>query len=199
MISGGDELGRTQHGNNNAYCQDNETSWTNWNLSPADRDFLVFVKRLIHIRKDNPVLRRRKFLQGRRIRGKGVLDITWLDPSGREIADDTWTSPDARCLGMRLNGDAIDELDERGERIVGATLVILINGGADAIPFVLPAVASEERWETLTDTADPWQMPRSMRGHDRYHLQGRSIAVLRLNGHKERQARDAEWGPMGVY
>jgi isoamylase len=200
MISGGDEIGRTQQGNNNAYCQDNEISWTHWDLQPADRDFLLFVKRLIRIRKENPVLRRRKFLQGRRIRGAGVYDIAWLDPSGREMADDTWASPDVRCLGVRLNGDAIGEIDERGERIVGASLVILINGGPDALPFVLPALAGSERWETLLDTADPWQPSRRLRGNDRYQLQGRSVAVLRLDGHKkDERARDAEWGPMGVY
>ena len=194
MISGGDEMGRTQKGNNNAYCQDNEVSWTNWELSPSDREFLSFVKKLIKIRKDHAVLRRRKFFQGRRIRGKDVLDITWLDASGREMADDTWSSPGVRCLGVRLNGDAIDELDERGERIVGATLVMLLNAGVDPIPFVLPSTAASERWETLLDTADPWQPPRALRGRERYQLQSRSMAVLRLEGGN----RDAEWGPMGV-
>jgi glycogen operon protein len=194
MISGGDEMGRTQKGNNNAYCQDNEVSWTNWDLLPSDREFLSFVKKLIKIRKDHAVLRRRKFFQGRRIRGKDVLDITWLDASGREMADDTWSSPGVRCLGVRLNGDAIDELDERGERIVGATLVILLNAGVDPIPFVLPSTAASERWETLLDTADPWQPPRALRGRERYQLQSRSMAVLRLEG----GTREAEWGPMGV-
>ena len=164
MISGGDEVGRTQKGNNNAYCQDNEISWTDWELPASQRDFLVFVRRLIKIRKDHAVLRRRKFFQGRRIRGKDVLDITWLDPSGREMADDTWNSPGVRCLGVRLNGDAIDEIDERGERIVGDTLVMLLNAGDKAILFVLPATAAAERWMTLLDTADPWQPPRTLRG-----------------------------------
>jgi len=195
MISGGDEVGRTQQGNNNAYCQDNEISWTNWDLTASQRDFLTFVRRLIKIRKDHAVLRRRKFFQGRRIRGKDVLDITWLDASGREMADDTWNSPGVRCLGVRLNGDAIDEIDERGERIVGDTLVMLLNAGADAIPFVLPATTPAERWETLLDTADPWQAPRTLRGRERYQLQARAMAVLRLEGSK----RDEEWGPMGVY
>ncbi len=195
MISGGDEVGRTQKGNNNAYCQDNGISWTNWELPASQRDFLIFVRRLIKIRKDHAVLRRRKFFQGRRIRGKDVLDITWLDPSGREMADDTWNSPGVRCLGVRLNGDAINEIDERGERIVGATLVMLLNAGAEAMPFVLPATTSAERWVTLLDTADPWQPSRTLRGADRYQLQSRSMAVLRLEGSK----RDQEWGPMGVY
>jgi glycogen operon protein len=141
------------------------------------------------------VLRRRKFFQGRRIRGKDVLDITWLDASGREMADDTWNSPGVRCLGVRLNGDAIDEIDERGERIVGDTLVMLLNAGADAMPFVLPATTTAERWETLLDTADPWQAPRTLRGRERYQLQARSMAVLRLEGSR----KEEDWGPMGVY
>jgi glycogen operon protein len=194
MLSGGDEMGRTQKGNNNAYCQDNEISWTDWTLPANQRDFLNFVRKLIRIRKDHAVLRRRKFFQGRRIRGKGVLDITWLDPSGREMADQTWNSPEVRCLGVRLNGDAINELDERGERIVGATLVMLLNAGAELISFVLPVTTAVERWVTLLDTADPWQPPRTLRGGERYQLQSRSMAVLRL----ESSRRDAEWGPMGV-
>jgi glycogen operon protein len=194
MLSGGDEVGRTQKGNNNAYCLDNEISWTNWQLPASQRDFLGFVRKVIRIRKDHAVLRRRKFFQGRRIRGKEVLDITWLDASGREMADDIWNSPDVRCLGVRLNGDAIDELDERGEHIVGATLVLLLNAGVDAIPFALPSTSGAERWVTLLDTADPWQPSRSLKGGDRYQLQSRSMAVLRL----ESGRRDAEWGPMGV-
>ena len=111
------------------------------------------------------------------------------------MTDDTWNSPVVRCLGVRLTGDAIDEIDERGERIVGDTLLMLLNAGVDAIPFVLPATTAAERWETLLDTADPWQAPRTLRGRERYQLQSRSMAVLRLEGSK----RDQEWGPMGVY
>ena len=111
------------------------------------------------------------------------------------MADDTWNSPGVRCLGVRLNGDAIDEIDERGERIVGDTLVMLLNAGVDAISFVLPATTVAERWETLLDTADPWQAPRTLRGRERYQLQSRSMAVLRLEGSR----REEDWGPMGVY
>ena len=192
-------MGRTQGGNNNAYCQDNELSWTSWDLTPEQRDFLEFTRRLIRIWRDHPVLRRRKFFQGRRIRGKDVLDIAWLDPSGREMTDETWGSPDVRCLGVRLNGDAIDEVDERGERIVGDTLVLLLNGGEKDIPFVLPALSPTERWETLIDTADPWQPSRRLRAGDRYELHPRSLAVLKLNCRKEDLRRIEDWGPMGVY
>jgi isoamylase len=199
MISGGDELGRTQAGNNNAYCQDNEISWTCWENTPERRDFLDFTRRLIQIWKDHPVLRRRKFFQGRRIRGADVLDIAWLDPSGHEMTDETWGSPDVRCLGVRLNGDAIDEVDERGARIVGDTLLLLLNAAEQPIAFTLPMTAPEERWETLIDTADPWVPSRRLRAGGRYELLPHSMAVLKLNCRREDLRRAADWGPMGVY
>ncbi len=199
MISGGDELGRTQGGNNNAYCQDNEISWTCWENTPERRDFLDFTRRLIRIWRDHPVLRRRKFFQGRRIRGADVLDIAWLDPSGREMTDETWSSPDVRCLGVRLNGDAIDEVDERGARIIGDTLLLLLNGADQPIAFTLPMTAPEERWETLIDTADPWAPARRLRAGGRYELLPRSMAVLKLNCRREDLRRAEDWGAMGVY
>ncbi len=199
MISGGDEIGRTQGGNNNAYCQDNEISWTSWEITPERRDFLDFTRRLIRIWKEHPVLRRRKFFQGRRIRGADVSDIAWLDPSGREMTDQTWNSPDVRCLGVRLNGDAIDEVDERGGRIVSDTLLLILNAGEGPIAFTLPAAAPEERWETLIDTADPWAPSRRLRAGGRYELLPRSMAVLKLNCRKEDLRRVEDWGPMGVY
>ena len=199
MISGGDELGRTQLGNNNAYCQDNEVGWTSWESTPDRREFFDFTRRVIRIWKEHPVLRRRKFFQGRRIRGADVLDIAWLDPSGREMTDSTWSSPDVRCLGVRLNGDAIHELDERGDRIIGDTLLMMLNAGEQPIAFTLPAAAPEERWETLLDTADPWAPPRRLRAGGRYELLPRSMAVLKLNCRKEDLRRVEDWGPMGVY
>jgi isoamylase len=199
MLSGGDEVGRTQRGNNNGYCQDNEISWISWRLAPNDKVFLEFTRRLIRIWKENPVLRRRKFFQGRRIRGAEVFDINWLDPTGHEMTDDMWNSPDVRCLGVRLNGDAIDEVNERGERITGDSLALLLNAGDDPVSFVLPATKPEERWEMLVDTTDPWVPPRRLGAHDRYQLQSRSMAVLRLSCRKENLRRSADWGPMGVY
>jgi glycogen operon protein len=199
MISGGDEIGRTQGGNNNAYCQDNEISWTSWDITPERRDFLDFTQRLIRIWKDHPVLRRRKFFQGRRIRGADVSDIAWLDPSGREMTDETWSSPDVRCLGVRLNGDAIDEVDERGGRIISDTLLLMLNAGEHPMAFTLPAAVAEERWESLIDTADPWAPSRRLRGGGRYDLLARSMAVLKLNCRREDLRRLDDWGPMGVY
>jgi glycogen operon protein len=128
-----------------------------------------------------------------------VFDINWLDPTGHEMTDDMWNSPDVRCLGVRLNGDAIDEVNERGERITGDSLALLLNAGDDPVSFVLPATKPEERWEMLVDTTDPWVPPRRLGAHDRYQLQSRSMAVLRLSCRKENLRRSADWGPMGVY
>jgi glycogen operon protein len=114
------------------------------------------------------------------------------------MTDQMWSSPDASCLGVRLNGDAIDEVDERGERIVGETLLLLLNGSNVPIPFVLPATQPMERWETLMDTADPWQPSRRLRAGDRYELQARSMAVLKLNCRRDDLRRAPDWGPMGV-
>jgi glycogen operon protein len=198
MLSGGDELCRTQHGNNNAYCQDNELSWTDWTPAPERQDFLEFTRNVIHIWKTHPVLRRRKFFQGRRIRGAEVIDIAWLDPTGAEMTDEMWNAPDVRVLGVRLNGDAILEVNERGERITDDTLLLLLNAGADAVSFVLPEGTPIERWETLIDTADPWARPRRMRSGERYSLQGRSMAILKLDNRKDDLRRAEDWGPQGV-
>jgi isoamylase len=198
MISGGDELIRTQRGNNNAYCQDNEISWTDWTMTAERQEFLDFTRRIIRVWRDHPVLRRRKFFQGRRIRGAEVLDIAWLDTAGVEMTDEMWNSPDVRGLGVRLNGDAIQEVDERGERIVGDTLLLLLNAGDGRLNFVLPPTAAIERWDTLLDTADPWQPSRRLRAGDRFELQGRSMAVLKLGNRKDDLRRAADWGPQGV-
>ena len=113
------------------------------------------------------------------------------------MTDEMWSSPNVRSLGMRLNGDAIDEADERGERVVGSTLLVLFNSSRDAQPFTLPATDGPGRWEVLVDTADPWAPARRLREGDRYELQARSLAVLRLISALER--RSAEWGPAGAH
>jgi len=198
MLSGGDELCRTQRGNNNGYCQDNGLSWTDWTLTPERQEFMEFTRRTIRIWKEHAVLRRRKFFQGRRIRGAGVQDIAWLDPSGAEMTDVMWASPDVRRLGVRLNGDAIQDLDERGRRITGETLLLLLNADEEAVSFTLPPAAPIERWDTLFDTADPWQPPRRFRGGDRYELPGHSMAALKLNNRRDDFRRADDWGPQGV-
>jgi isoamylase len=181
MIASGDELSATHLGNNNPYCQDNELTWLSWELTPAKRQFLEFVRRLIAFRKRHPVLRRRRFFQGRAIRGAGVKDLAWFDATGREMTDEKWNAPHVGCLGVRLAGDAIDERDERGNPIVDDTLLLLLNAQAGAVPFTLPGTPAEGAWVTVFDTARPREAPRRLRGADTYPLQPRSVAVLRLD------------------
>jgi glycogen operon protein len=187
MISGGDEIGRTQQGNNNGYSQDNELSWTPWKLPLAQQQFLAFTRRLVRFRQSQPVLQRRKYFHGRAIRGAGVKDIYWLDPTGREMTDETWNASSTRSLGVLMMGDAIDEVDERGRRLSGDTLLILLNAHHEAVPFVLPEIAGEKEWELVVDTSstangrgDACIAPT--RGGTRYEVQGRALVLFRRDG-----------------
>ena len=181
MICGGDEIGRTQQGNNNAYCQDNEISWYDWELDDERRALLDFTRRLIETRLRHPALRRRKFFQGRRIRGSDVRDITWLRPDGGEMTETEWEASWVRTLGVRLDGRALDELDERGDPIVDDTLLLLLNAHADTVPMTLPPPLPGTVWEVVIDTAEPDLEPgvRRLEASEPYQLRGRSIALLR--------------------
>jgi len=179
MITAGDEIGRTQLGNNNAYCQDNEVSWIAWGLTPAQRDLLAFTRRLVRLRAEHPVLRRRTFFLGRGIRGQDITDILWLDPGGREMTDAAWNAPHARALGVMLAGDAIPEVDERGEPIRDDTLLVLFNAGDAPLAFTLPAVPAGRSWDVVLDTNGGSLVPGSRVSAAAYELGDRSLAVLR--------------------
>jgi glycogen operon protein len=186
MIRGGDELSHSQKGNNNAYCQDNEISWLNWELNPEEQRFLEFCQQLTSLWHEQPVLKRRNFFHGRRIRGVGVKDIAWLSPQGGEITDHEWRTGAVPALGMRLNGESIDEVDERGQRITGESLVILWNARPESASFVLPRHKPTERWRLLFDTSLTNESPPDsdtdgwFAQDERYPLQGRSVVVFVL-------------------
>jgi isoamylase len=177
MIRGGDEFGQSQKGNNNAYCQDNELSWIDWTLNPNQRDFLGFVRRVIRIWREHPVLQRRRFFQGRSIRGSNVKDVSWILPSGAEMGDGDWAGF-VRCFGMRLAGDRVDEVDERGRRIEGDTILMALNAHHEQIPFKLPGTLEGQGWECLLDTNQPSAQPESNPVQP-YPLAPRSLAVFR--------------------
>lgn len=179
MISHGDELGRTQLGNNNAYCQDNEISWINWDLTDEQKQLVEFTSKLIRFRLSQPVLRRRKYFQGRNIRGGDVKDVAWLASDGREMDDQAWNADSIRSLGMRLSGNAIEEMDERGEPVVGDSLLVLINADPEAIPFTLPELDADHRWQRIFDTADPQGSERRITG-SHYPLESRSLAAFKV-------------------
>jgi isoamylase len=194
MICGGDEIGRTQQGNNNAYCQDNELTWHDWNLDERRRRLLEFTRRLIALRRDHPNLRRRKFFQDRGIRGEGVhgpgarrpdiKDIVWLRPDGREMADEEWTAGWVRCFGMLLNGETIEDVDERGQPIQDDTLLIMLNPHFEPIRFFVPDSRPGRRWEMLLDTNEPDLEPgsRTFEPGRAVELTARSVALLRMIG-----------------
>jgi len=191
MISGGDELGRTQHGNNNAYCQDNETSWTCWSLMPEQRDFLQFTQRLVRFRRSQPTLTRRRYFQGRSIRGADVKDIYWLDPSGREMTDAAWNAPFVRSLGVLMVGDAIGDVDERGRLVSGDTLLILLNAHFESVPFALPAAGNGHQWVRVLDTIETHAPEVRVTGGTKYSLQGRTVVLFTLEKYRpHRRASD---------
>ncbi|HEY7218719.1 MAG TPA: glycogen debranching protein GlgX [Candidatus Binatia bacterium] len=185
MLLAGDEIGRTQKGNNNAYCQDNEISWLDWKLDRPRRALLEFTRNVIRLANEHPVLRRRHFFQGRRIRGSEVKDLAWFRPDGKEMSDEDWSNPETRCFALRLAGDAIEEADARGNPIVDDTLLILLNAHHEPIPFTLPAHRRKVRWQVVLDTHDGKTAHRSMRGGEAYDLKARSLVLLCLPNHVE--------------
>jgi glycogen operon protein len=180
MIRGGDEIQHTQNGNNNAYAQDNEISWLDWELTPEKSQFLEFVRDLIRYRRSHPVLTRRKFLQGRQIRGGKATDILWLAPSGEEMQDEDWHRADAGVLGLRLDGKMLDEVDDRGGAITGSTLLILLSAENDLIDFVLPDAGVDRYWSLDFDTSRVPCKASHLPGGYRYPLHSRSVAVFQL-------------------
>ncbi|NUS77404.1 MAG: glycogen debranching protein GlgX [Streptomyces sp.] len=157
MLCHGDELGRTQRGNNNAYCQDNEVSWIDWRLTEEQRDLADFTGRLVALRAAHPVLRRRRFFRGETVTyaGQPLPDLVWFAPDAREMTDGDWLRPDAHSVGAFLNGDAIAEPDSCGRPVVDDSFLLLLNSYWEPVGFRLPEAAYGERWTTLIDTAEP--------------------------------------------
>jgi isoamylase len=155
MILGGDEISRTQNGNNNAYCQDDEITWVDWRLDGCKVALLEFTQKLIQMRRDHPSLHRRKFYQGRAIRGTEEKDIVWVRPDGQEMSDEEWGLGWVRCLGLMLNGETIGDVDESGEPVKDDTFLILLNCHHEPIKFFVPKPPGVEKWEIVIDTNDP--------------------------------------------
>ena len=185
MVLGGDELGHTQLGNNNAYCQDNELSWLDWELDAEREAFLEFTAGLIAMRRRHPVFSRRRFLQGDTVANDGTREIIWLNPEGREMTEAEWGVPFARCLGLYLAGAAIERRDRRGRLVTDNNFVLLCNAHHEPIPFQLPAPLAEKVWWTVLDAAagEPFSQQRIAQGVP-YPLQGRSLALLRETAYR---------------
>jgi isoamylase len=173
MLLGGDEAGRTQHGNNNAYCQDNEISWYDW--EHVDEDLLEFTRRLIALRREHPVLRRRRWFQGHSIRGS--LDLGWFKPDGSEMGDDDWDAGAAQSVGIFLNGDAITDRDRRGQRVTDDSFLLLFNAHADPVDWTLPKQWGQW-WELVTETTNPAREGEILESSATIGVGGRSVVVL---------------------
>jgi glycogen operon protein len=195
MLLAGDAIGHTQRGNNNAYCQDNEISWLDWDHLHQNKELKVWVQKLIALRRDHPVFRRRNFFLGRAIKGVGIKDILWLKPDGREMSDEEWNMEHARTLGVFLSGSAVDEVDERGTAVTDENFLLLMNAHHEPVPFSLPTVASGMRWLAIIDTScETARSPGlSYEPSTNYPLQPRSLALLvERQGDQVRQDRRHE-------
>lgn len=195
MLCAGDECARTQKGNNNPYCQDNETSWLNWDNNQEQKELLEFTKRLIRLRHDHPVLRRSKFFQGRRIRGSEIKDVMWFNPGGNEMSDEEWASPFVRSLAVLLSGDTVDVVNWEGNPVRDETFLLLANAHFEPIAFVLPGQEHLE-WMLLLDTAENkgfLDEEVKFASGDDVEVIGRGLKLLRLCTGAQAQARHESW------
>ncbi|MBN1654009.1 MAG: glycogen debranching protein GlgX [Deltaproteobacteria bacterium] len=181
MLIAGDEIGRTQNGNNNAYCQDNATSWIDWRLTSQAEELLAFVRNLIQIRKAHAVFHRRHFFQGRSIRGADIKDLIWLNPEGQEMSEGEWNQSHARALGVRLSGEGLEECDDQGREVRDDDFFLALNAHHEAVEFVLPSYRPETVWRTMVDTdrSEPKRREAVYECGSRVVLQPRSLALLR--------------------
>ncbi|MBX5494508.1 MAG: glycogen debranching protein GlgX [Bryobacteraceae bacterium] len=192
MICGGDEISRTQLGNNNAYCHDSELTWYDWNLDDRKRALLEFTCNVIALRKEHPNFRRRKFFQDRSINpaadrlrsvgGAQVQDITWLRPDGREMTEEEWNAGWIRCIGLKLSGKTIGEIDVMGNPVYDATFLLLLNSHDDDIQFLLPPCETQKGWHLVFDTREPYfpdeERPTVVPPGKAYELIARSLALF---------------------
>ncbi|MFH1419382.1 MAG: glycogen debranching protein GlgX [Planctomycetota bacterium] len=183
MIVAGDEIGRSQQGNNNAYCQDNEISWINWDLDQPAEDLLEFTRFLIRLFHQHPVLRRQRFFRGQKVHGSEMKDIVWYRPDACEMTENDWQDPKVSCLGVRLAGDAIAEVDSRGTRLVDDTLLILMSAHNQPIDFTMPTDRPGSQWELILDTraATGRRHIHPISGGATFGLDPHTLAVFRLH------------------
>jgi isoamylase len=183
MLLAGDELGRSQQGNNNAYCQDSELSWVDWTPSPAQASLLDFTRRLTALRAAHPVFRRRDFFQDRPLRGSRVRDIVWLQPDGSEMSEQAWQQDFARALAVFLSGDGLREVDRRGRPVRDDSFLLMFNAAAEGVEFTLPASLVPARGVRLVDTSnDANALPETPFESSALHiLAGRSLVLVRFD------------------
>jgi isoamylase len=179
MVLSGDERGRTQHGNNNAYCQDNELSWLDWSLDGERAELLEFTRRLLTFRKEHPVFRRNWFLTGEQSLGSGLPDVWWFRADGRRMARRDWEQSEAGSLGVFLNGGEIGRRTPDGQQLTDDSFLLLLNASPDDVAFQLPARRFGRVWSIELTTGPPERNPSALRTRESFFLEPRSLAVLR--------------------
>ena len=177
MLVAGDEFGRTQQGNNNAYCQDNEISWLDW--AGADPDLLAFTRRLIALRKEHPIFRRRKWFRGTPVKGKGPEDIAWFLPEGGEMEDHNWDHDFARSLGIYLNGLGLHSVDPKGVPIKDDNFYIMFNAHSEPLEYGLPTFLAQKSWQMVLNTANDHVSDETLNNQESIRVEGRAVVVLR--------------------
>ena len=182
MLVCGDEMGRSQGGNNNAYCQDNEISWVNWQPESADQALLNFTQRLIEFRRQHPVFRQRKWFQGRAIHNSDANDIAWFNPDGSEMTRHQWDSDFAKAVSIFLNGEAIATVGSRGERILDNSFLLFFNAHCEPLKFAIPAKLQAWDWSVVIDTCATEFIGLGERHHQEAEVEARSVLVLQRLG-----------------
>ena len=181
MLLAGDEIGHTQRGNNNAYCQDNEITWIDWNVeAPERQSLLAFTRRLIDLRRAHPVLRRTRFLHGNVSCNRGIKDITWYTPQGAEKTPEQWMDPVARCIGVLLNGQAGPTMGPRGSLVEDDLLMIILNSHHEIVEFTLPQLPIEANWTRILDTSEAGGEQETFSMGAILPMKGRSLVVLSM-------------------
>jgi len=175
MLLGGDEIGRTQHGNNNGYCQDNDLSYYDW--EHRDDGLLLFTERALQLRREHPIFRRRRWFQGRDIHGEQLLDIVWFKPDGGQMTMDDWTNGFAKSLAVFLNGDQISSPDQRGQHVMDDSFFLMFNAHHEPLEFMLPRGEFGARWIRILDTVE--SLPRFYRAGQKVPVADRSLCLLR--------------------
>ena len=186
MLQAGDEIGHSKQGNNNAYCQDNETSWLNWELDETQQNLLEFTRFVIRLRHQHSVFRRRSFFRGRVMVNPNLKDVGWFRPDGREMTHDDWKNADFRSIGILLAGDAIEEQDERGNPIIDDTVLVLLNADK-SLAFVLPPFHDSGQWKLVIDTRYPKGRPKYalVQPGEPYTMEDLSSALFRFRKAQE--------------
>ncbi|MBV8481393.1 MAG: glycogen debranching enzyme GlgX, partial [Verrucomicrobia bacterium] len=183
LLNGGDEFSRTQKGNNNTYCQDNELTWFNWQRTPEQQQLLRFTSQLADFRREHPLFRRSKYFTGRRIRGYDVKDLTWFAPNGAEMKETDWQNGFAKCIGALFSGATSDIRDSVGEPVRDDTFLLLFNAHYEPLTFIVPG-REEIRWETVINTATETGFVKPgeiVAAGEEVELIERSLSLLRLS------------------